>query len=296
MRALALALLLWAQPAGAALRVVATIPDLADLARRVGGERVVVESLAKGTEDLHAVPQRPSFLPRLNRADALVVLGLEAEHSFIPALLEVAQNPRILPDAPGYIDCSRGVRAMDVPSKLDRAEGEQHAHGNPHYNVDPRNGGLIADNLAEGFSRLDPAGAERYRRNAAAFKAELERRLAAWRELVAPLKGVKAVSQHRDMVYLADFAGLVMIGETEPKPGIAPTPRHLAALAERMKAEGARVIIREAHYSPAVANWLAERTGAKIASVAVMAGAFPDARDYLGMIDRNIRAIVRAAE
>lgn len=295
MRLLSLFLLL-AAPAGAALRVVATIPDLADVARRVGGERVSVESLAKGTEDLHAIPQRPSFLPRLNRADALVVLGLDAEHSFVPPLLEVAQNPRILPDAPGYVDCSRGIRALEVPAALDRSEGEQHQHGNPHYNVDPRNGGLIADNIAAGFSRLDPAGAQIYRRNAAAFKAELERRLVDWRKLAAPLKGLKVVSQHRDIVYLADFAGLVMIGETEPKPGIAPTPRHLAALAQRMKAEGARVIIREAHYSPAVANWLAERTGAKVASLAVMAGAFPDARDYFGMVDRNLRALAEAAK
>lgn len=285
-----------AAPASAKLSVVASLPDLADVARRVGGERVAVDSLAKGTEDLHAIPMRPSFIPRLNRADALVVLGLEAEHAFLPALLEVAHNPRILRGAEGYVDCSLKVLPLEVPERISRAEGEQHPQGNPHYNIDPRNGGAIADAVAEGFARLDPAGAEDYRGNAAAFKKELEGRLARWREAVAPLKGLKAVSQHRDMVYLADFAGLVMIGEAEPKPGIAPTPKHLADLAGRMKAEGARLVIREVHYSPASAKWLAERTGAKVADVAVMGGAFPDAKDYFGMIEHNVRALVEAAK
>jgi zinc/manganese transport system substrate-binding protein len=296
MRLLALAALLAAAPAGAALKVVATIPDLADVARRVGGDRVSVDSLAKGTEDLHSIPQRPSFLPRLNRADALVVLGLDAEHAFLPALLQVAQNVRILPGEPGHIDCSRGLRPLDVPALLDRSEGEQHAHGNPHFNVDPRNGALIADNLAEGFARLDPAGAAAYRANAAAFKKELAARIESWRKAAAPLKGVKAVSQHRDMVYFADFLGLVMIGELEPKPGIPPTPKHLAALAERMKAEGARVIIREAQFGAAPSRFLAEKTGAKVANVAIMAGAFPDAKDYFGMIEHNVSALLEAAK
>lgn len=294
MKSLLPALLLAASPAAAALRVVATTPDLADVARRVGGARVSVESLAKGTEDLHAIPQRPSFLPRLNRADALVALGLDAEHAFLPALLQVAGNARILPGEPGYVDCSLGLRPLDVPAVMDRSEGEQHPHGNPHYNVDPRNGALIADNLAAGFARLDPEGAQAYRAGAAAFKKELAARIAGWREEAAHLRGLKAVSQHRDMVYLADFLGLVMIGETEPKPGIPPTPRHLAALVEKMKAEDARLVVREAHYAPGPARWLAEKTGAKVAVVAMMGGAFPGTRDYFAMIERNVKALAEA--
>lgn len=285
-----------AAPAAAKLNVVATLPDLADIARRVGGERVEVRSIAKGTEDLHAIPLRPSFVPLLNRADALVVLGLDAEHSFLPALLQVAQNPRILPGEKGYVDCSVGVKALDVPALLTRAEGEQHAHGNPHFNVDPRNGALIADNLAEGFARADPAGAKAYRDGAAAFKKELAARLDGWRKAAAPLKGLRAVSQHRDMAYFADFTGLVMIGELEPKPGIPPTPKHLEELAQRMLAQGARIVIREAQFGAAPARFLAEKTGAKVANVAVMAGAFPDAKDYFGMIDHNMNALLEAAK
>lgn len=292
---LAAALLAAALPASAALSLLATTPDLADLAKRVGGGRVSVDSLAKGTEDLHAVPLRPSFLPRLNRADAVVSLGLGAEHAFLPALLQAAQNPRILPGSDGYLDCSSGVKPLQVPERLTRAEGEQHPQGNPHYNIDPRNGPAMADALAQGLSRLDPAGAEDYKRNAEAFKKELAGRLESWRKALAPLKGLKAVSQHRDMVYLADFAGLVMVGEAEPKPGIAPSPKHLAELSARMRAEGAKLVIREAHYPPSTAAWLAEQSGAKVAVVAVMGGAFPDSKDWFGMMEHNVKALAGAA-
>src|SRR6185295_3368240 len=152
---LVLGLMLGTRPAGAVLRIVATTPDLADITRQIGGDLVKVESLAKGTEDIHAVPQKPSFIPKLNQADGVVLIGLEAEHAFLPALLDVAQNPNILRDRPGYIDCSVHVTPLDVPTNLTRSEGEQHAQGNPHYNIDPRQGSHIADAIAEGLSRID---------------------------------------------------------------------------------------------------------------------------------------------
>lgn len=291
-----LAGLLAAAPLHAKLNVIATTPDLADVARRVGGDRVKVESLARGTEDIHAVPQRPSFVPKLNRADAVVFIGFGAEHAFLPALLEVAQNPRILPGQPGSIDCSEEVVPLDVAKNVSRAEGEVHPAGNPHYNVDPRKGAAIAEAIAKGFSRLDPAGAEAYAKNAAAFKAELAKRLEQWRRDAAPLRGVKAVSYHKDMVYLAEFAGLQMSGEVEPKPGIAPTPRHLESLANRMNAHQVKLIAREVHFSADSARWLAQKTGAKIATIAVMGGAFPDSQDYFGMIEHNLNALLEASK
>lgn len=295
-RLLAAAVLAAASPASAKLSVITTLPDLADVARRVGGDLVAVESLAKGTEDLHAIPQRPSFLPKLNRADAVVSLGLDAEHSFLPALLEVAQNPGVLRGQPGYIDCGEEIAPLDVPQVISRVEGDQHPLGNPHYNIDPRKGGHIADAIAKGFARLDPDHAAAYAKNADAFKKELAGRLAGWRALVAPLKGVKAVSHHKDMAYLADFTGLVFVGEVEPKPGIAPTPKHLERLAIRMKSEGVKLIIREAQYSADSAQWLSRQTGAKVAVVATMGAAFPDSRDYFGMIEHNLKALLEASK
>jgi zinc/manganese transport system substrate-binding protein len=281
-------------PAQAELRIVATTPDLADITRRIGGEWVTVESLAKGTEDIHSVPQRPSFLPKLNRADGVVLQGLEIEHAFLPALLDVAQNPRILRGRPGYIDCSEKIRVFEIPTDLSRAQGELHPLGNPHYNLDPRNGGSIADILALGLSRLDPAHASTFAANRDAFKTELTSKLVEWEKLIVPIRGTKAISHHQDMTYLADYLGLKLMGTVELKPGIAPTPTHLQRLVVMMKAEKIPLIIREVQYSDKTAQWLVEQTGARVATVATMAGAFPDTKTYVGMIEHNLRAIVEA--
>lgn len=277
------------------LRIVATVPDLADITRRIGGDRVQVESLARGTEDIHNVPQRPSFLPKLNRADALVLVGMELEHTFLPALLEVAQNPRILRGRDGYIDCSAGLTPLEVPSTLSRSEGELHPYGNPHYTMDPRQGARIASVIASGLTRIDPAGASDFEKNRDAFIQTLNDKLKVWEALGRPLKGVKAVSHHKDMAYLADFLGLTLTGTVELKPGIAPTPTHLQRLVEEMRSQSVKLLIRELQFSGKTASWIAERTGARIADIATMAGAWPETQDYFSFIDRNIRSISEAA-
>jgi ABC-type Zn uptake system ZnuABC Zn-binding protein ZnuA len=283
-----------ATPAAATLRIVATTPDLADHARQIGGSLVTVDCLTKGTEDIHAVPQRPSFIPKLNRADGVVRLGFDAEHAFLPALLDAASNPKIMTGAAGDIDASAHITPLDVPATLSRTEGEQHPRGNPHYNIDPRKGAAVARAISEGFTRLDPANAAAYEKNRAAFESELSRRLTEWQARVAPLKGLKAISYHRDMVYFADFAGLELRGEIEPKPGIAPTPRHLEELVGMIKSESIPVIIREVQYSEKTPRWLAGQTGARVATVAVLGGAFPDTATYFGMIDHNVKALLEA--
>lgn len=280
---------------GRPLRVIATVPDLADIARRIGGAHVQVESLARGTEDIHNVPQKPSFLPKLNRADAVVLVGLELEHAFLPALLEAAQNPRVLRGRDGYIDCSPGLKPLDVPSSLSRAEGELHPLGNPHYTMDPREGFRIAGHIAAGLSRVDPAHRVDYEKNRDRFRGDLEDRLAGWRSRAAPLQGMKAVSHHKDMAYLADFLGLVMAGTVELKPGIPPTPTHIERLVRRMKEERVTLLIREIQFSRKTADWIAAQSGARIADISTMAGAFPDTGDYFGFIDRNVRSILEAA-
>ena len=281
-------------PAFAKLRVVATTPDLADVTRRIGGEFVDVESLAKGTEDIHAVPQRPSFIPKLNRADAVVLLGFDAEHAFLPALLDVAQNPKVMRGRTGYIECSENVSPLEVPTVLSRAEGEQHPLGNPHYNIDPRNGKIIAKEIADKLSVLDPSHAAVYEKNRQVFDRELELKIEEWRKLAASLKGTGAVSYHPSMAYLADFLGLKMEGTVELKAGIAPTPKHLEGLVSLMKKDNVKLILREVQYSQETADWLAQETGAKVATVATMGGAFPDSGTYFGMIDHNIHSILEA--
>src|SRR5437870_428361 len=180
--------------ADAKLRVVATIPDLADMARNIGGDLLEIKSLATGVEDIHAVPMKPSFATILNRADVVLLLGLEAEHAFLPALLEAARNPKILRDAPGYIDCSVYVTPLEVPTRIDRALGDQHPMGNPHINLDPVGGKAIARAIADGLARNDPEHEAIFKKNLAAYLQTLDVAIARWQREAAPLRGVKFVS------------------------------------------------------------------------------------------------------
>ena len=190
-------------PAAAVLRVVASIPDLADVARHIGGDLVEVQSLSTGVEDIHAVPMKPLYAVTLNRADVLLVLGLEAEHAFIPGLLEAARNPKIMRDGPGYIDCSVYVRPLEIPTRIDRSLGDQHPMGNPHYNLDPVRMKDAARAIAEGLAKNDPAHEATYKQNLAAYLVTLDAAIARWQQEAAPLKGKKLVSYHPDMIYFA---------------------------------------------------------------------------------------------
>lgn len=291
-----------ASRAGAApLRVVATIPELVDIVSRVGGDRVSVDGLARGTEDIHKIVMKPSFVTKLNRADAVVYLGLAVEHVFLPGLLEVASNPAMRPDpdtlncqGPGCIDCSEGVRILDKPESLSRAQGEIHPQGNPHYNLNPENGRLIAQNVAAGLSRLDPAHAAEYRKNLKAYLDELEARLAEWRRLAAPLKGVKAVSYHKDVPYLGAFTGIDFVDTIELKPGIAPTPTHLAELVKKMKERKVTLIVREQQFDAKTPAWLAEQTGAKVAVIGTIANSLPGSETFIKLSDANLKNLLKA--
>jgi len=301
--AFAAALLLALQSSAAAkLRVVATVPELADITRRIGGDHVTVDGLAKGTEDIHQIVMKPSFVSKLNRADAIVLIGLSVEHAFLPGLLDVARNPAMRPDpdtlncaGPGCIDCSAGIRVLNKPQSLSRAQGDLHAQGNPHYNIGPDSGPRIARNIEAGLARLDPAHAADYEKNLKTYLAELEPKLAEWRKWVAPLKGLKAVSYHNDMAYLGDFTGLEFIDTVELKPGIPPTPTHLASLVKRMKELKVAIIVREQQFDMKLPSWLADQTGAKVAVVATMANALPGTDTFVKFSEANLRSLLKAA-
>jgi zinc/manganese transport system substrate-binding protein len=282
--------------AGAArkLRVVTTIPDLADITRQVGGDFVDVTSLATGVEDIHAVPMKPSFAVVLNRADAVILMGLEAEHAFLPALLEASRNPRIQRDTPGYIDCSLYVRPLEVPTRLDRSLGDVHPMGNPHFNLDPGNGKNIVRAITEGLSRLDPGNAATFQKNAEAYNAKLDEAIARWQREAAPLKGKKFVTYHPDFIYFAERFGMTQFGTIEIRPGVDPTPAHVADLIERMRQAKVEIVIRELHYPATLAETVAKSTGAKLVELPAMVRGVPEAKDYVGLIDYNVRTLVKA--
>lgn len=275
------------------IRVITTIPDLADIAKQIGKELVDVESLTRGVEFMHAVPVKPSFVPKLNRANVLIAMGLDLESSWLPALLEPASNPKILPGQPGHIDCSNGIAVAEVPKSVDRAEGDVHPKGNPHYNLDPANGKIIARNIADGLTRNYPQHKAVFEKNLAAYGAELDKALARWQALAAPLKGVKFVAYHGDWAYFAHRFGLQQAGNIEVKPGIEPTPNHLVSLAQRMQQEKVQLVI----YGPQSDRYpkqLAGPAGATVVRLQSIAGGAPETDTYIKFIEHNLKSLLAA--
>ncbi|MGH7254519.1 MAG: metal ABC transporter substrate-binding protein, partial [Nitrospirales bacterium] len=281
---------------GGKLYVVASIPDLADITARIGGDLVEVESLARGVEDPHGVPIKPSFLPKLNRADLLVVMGMEHEHAWLDALVAEARNPRILPQGHGYVDCSVYITPKQIPVDISRSEGDLHPLGNPHYNLDPENGKLIARAVAESLVRAYPEGRPVFEANLQRFVAALDHRIQDWLRRAAPLRGVKFVSYHQDTIYFAERFGLIEIGQIELKPGIEPTQQHLIQLVRRMKAEHVRLVLREPQYSEKLPRRVAQETGARLVKFPIMVGGAPEIRAYEDLIEYNLQGMLSALQ
>ena len=276
------------------IRVVATWPALADITKQVGKELVSVDTLATGVEDPHGVPMKPSFVPRLNRADVLILIGLDDEHAWIPALLEVASNPKILLGKPGYIDCSVGVPVLEAPALVDRSEGDLHPKGNPHYLLDPVRAKIVAQNIATGLSRNFPQHQQVFEKNLKAYAAELDTWIGRWEKMAAPLRGVKFVEYHPEWIYLADRFGMSRIGSVELKPGIEPTPNHLVALTQQIKQEKARLLIYGSQ-NPRIPQQISNETGIKLLRLYSGGGSGPETDSYIKWIDYTVRTLVQAA-
>ena len=275
------------------IRAVATWPALADITRQVGKELVNVESLATGVEDAHGVPIRPSFVPRLNRADVLVLIGLDDEQTWLPALLEVANNSKILPGRPGYIDCSLGISVLETPIRVDRAEGDLHPKGNPHYLLDPVRAKIVAQNIATGLTRNFPQHQQAFDKNLKSYVAELDNWIGRWEKMATPLRGVKFVDYHPEWIYLANRFGMKVVGSIEIKPGIEPTPNHIVELVQQIKQEKAQLLIYGAQ-NPRLPQQIASETGIKVVRLYSGGGSQPETDTYIKWIDYTIRTLVQS--
>src|SRR6185312_13467102 len=233
--------LLAVSAAKATLNVVATTGDLGSIAKEIGGNYIDVTVLGKPTEDPHFVDAKPSFIVKLNHADAVVEGGAELEIGWLPALLDQARNAKIMSGAPGHIACAAGVPLMDVPATLDRSRGDIHAAGNPHYVIAPSNAKIVAKNITDGFCVNDPKNAEIFRSNLKTFDEEVDGKLEEWHKLLAPFQGQTVVAYHDSWPYFAKEFGLKIDLFLEPKPGIPPTPAHLADVIVKMKEVNAHV-------------------------------------------------------
>ncbi|MEQ2007705.1 MAG: metal ABC transporter substrate-binding protein [Limisphaerales bacterium] len=290
----ALALLTGA--AHAKLNVVASLPDFASLAEDIGGDKVKVTSLARGTEDAHFVDAKPSFIRALNQADALIEGGAELEQGWLPPLVQNARNPRILPNAAGHIVLARGLKLLDVPTKLDRSQGDVHAAGNPHFNLDPANFRAMAATIAEAFARLDAANAPHYAANLKRFNERLAGRLADWDKLAVPLRGVKVITYHKSFDYLAARYGLVVFGQIEPKPGIEPTPTHINALIPQAKSAGVKLVLMEPNRARKTPQFVADSIGARLVVCPGLVGGAPEAKSCFELIEFDLRALLKGLQ
>lgn len=274
--------------AHAKIKVVATLPDLGSLAREVGGDKIELSVLAKPTEDSHFVDARPSFVVQLRDADVLIDGGAELEIGWLPPLLQNARNPKIDVGKPGRVQAFQGVRLMNVPTNATRAAGDVHALGNPHFTVDPIIAKTIALHIAQAFSAIDAANASSYDANYKKFEATINAKLQEWGAAMLPFKGQSVVAYHDSWPYFAHRFGVNIDTFLEPKPGIPPSPSHLAEVIEKMKAQKIKAIIVEPFHDRKIAEKVASSTSAKIVDFAQYPGGLPGTDSYVKLIDKLI--------
>ena len=292
---LILTTLLLAASAQAKLNVVATTADLGAIAREIGGDAITLTTLAKPTEDPHFVDAKPSFIVKLNRADVVIEGGAELEIGWLPALLDQSRNEKLAAGAPGHVICSKGVPLMDVPATLDRSRGDIHAAGNPHYLIAPSNAKIVAQNIAEALAEVDAKNAETYRANLKKFTAALDVKMAEWQQTLAPFAGASIVAYHDSWPYFARDFGFKIDLFLEPKPGIPPTPAHLAEVIFKMKSEKARVIIVDPYLNRRTSETVARDTGAAVVDVTQFPGGLKGTDGgYIQLEDYLVNTLAKA--
>ena len=284
-----------AAPACADLKVATSLTDLASVAQFVGGKHVSAQSLCRGYEDPHFVPAKPSLMKAIQHADVFVSTGLELDGGWLPLVLPGSRNPGIQPGTKGFVDASEGVTVLEKPvGTVSRAEGDVHPLGNPHYYLDPKALEVVADHLAEVFSRLDPANAADYTSNARAFDERMDASLEKWEKQMEPYKGASIVPYHRNFIYFADRFGLKLFGTVEPKPGIPPSPHYVDELAGAMKKADVKVVVYQPYYNADASSQVAKRAGGVAVEIATEAGGVPGTDDVFSKFDVMVSALAGA--
>ena len=285
------------QPARAAgkIQIMTATTDLAALAQEVGGDKVEVESVARGYQDPHFVDAKPSFLLKLKRADLLIVVGLELEIGWLPPLITQSTNPKIQVAGPGYFDASRFARILEIPTgQVTRAEGDVHPLGNPHYWLDPENGLRIAKGIADKLSEMRPGDAGYFSQRYADFEQRLKQADQRWLAEMKPYDGRKIVTYHRSWPNFAEHFHLNVVGYVEPRPGIPPSPQHTVELIQQMKRENIKVIVVEPYFDLKTPNAVARETGAQVLVLPPSVGGEKEITDYFKLFDYDINKLKQA--
>lgn len=285
-----------AQTANAALNIFACEPEWGALAHELGGDKVTVFTATNAMQDVHHIEAKPSLAAQLRRADLLVCTGSELEIGWLPVLLRQSGNDRLQPGKPGNFEAAHYVRMLEIPSRLDRSEGDVHPGGNPHIQTDPRNIGKVGEALAQRLAETDAANAIFYQGRYKDFSQRWQDAVKRWETQAAPLKGVAVVVQHKGFPYLEDWLGLHEVASLEPRPGVEPTSTHLAAVLARLQRQPAKMVIRAAYNSDRPSQWLAEK--AKIPAVALpyTVGGSERAKDLFSLFDDTVQRLLDAAK
>lgn len=296
-RCLVVSLLMCAsQGAYAVVNVFACEPEWAALAQELGGERVKTGSATTGLQDVHHIEARPSLIARVRQADLLLCTGAGLEEGWLPVLQRRANNPRIQVGADGYMEVASYLRLLDRPTRVDRAEGDVHAQGNPHVQLDPTNITVIAQVVADRLQVIDPQYAATYQENLSDFLSRWQAALERWERQARPLQGTPVVVHHNAWAYLINWLELDLVGTLEPKPGLPPTSTHLSRLLEQMERQPAKVIIRSPYQGARASDWLSERTGIATVVLPSTVGGNEAATDLFGLFDNIVQQLLSVTQ
>jgi zinc/manganese transport system substrate-binding protein len=287
-------LMLAALPAHAALKVFACEPEWGALATELGGKLVDVSVATSALQDPHQIQAKPSLIARARNADLVVCTGAELEIGWLPVLLQQSGNAKVQAGQPGNFAAADFVRKLEVPTQLDRSQGDVHAAGNPHIQTDPRNIAAVATALSTRLQQVDPANAAEYAKRQADFSARWQQAMAKWQQQAAPLKGAAVVSQHKGFVYLYDWLGLKEVAVLEPKPGVEPTAPHLQGVLATLKATPARMVIFAAYQDSKSSDWLSRNAGIAAVKIPFTVGGSDAAKDLFGLFDDTVSRLVSA--
>ena len=286
-----------APDARAAFNVVASTQDLAAIAQEIGGDKISVESIAKGYQDPHFVEAKPSFILKLHTADLLIVVGRELEIGWLPPLITQSRNAKIQVGAPGYLDASLTAKILEIPTgQVTRAMGDVHPMGNPHYWLDPENGRRVALAIQNKLTELSRGDAAYFAQRYADFDRRLTEAQSRWKAAMAPYKGLKIVTYHRSWPNFADVFGLDVIGYVEPKPGIPPSPAHTLDLEQEMKRQNVKIVLVEPYFDSKTPNAIGRDTGAKVLVMPPSVGGVKQVTNYFQLFDYDINLLVSAIQ
>jgi zinc/manganese transport system substrate-binding protein len=281
-----------ASPAHAAIRVFACEPEWGALTQAIGGNLVDVTVATNGLQDPHQVQAKPSLISRMRNADLVVCTGAELEIGWLPVLMQQSGNDKVQPGQPGFFEASRYVHMLEIPTSVDRSQGDVHAAGNPHIQTDPRNIAAVAVGLTQRLAQVDASHAAQYQQRGAEFSQKWQQAIAKWTAQAAPLRGVAVVSQHKGFAYLYDWLGMKEVAVLEPKPGVDPSASHLQEVLATLKATPAKMVIYAAYQDARPSEWMQRNAGIPAVKIPFTVGGTDAAKDLNSLFDDTVARLL----